>query len=246
MNKSFDFILTIDIGNTLSKCALFSADKSIITKFNLEKLPKIISSYNLSNLNTLSIKSSVKEKNEQIPLKCIDVNDLFKGKKFLNMPVHYNETVGIDRLVAAYLCFSQSSRSFLIIDTGTFTTIDSVDIKGFNGGYILPGLNTIEKSYENGSLLKVPSSINTKLSFNFPDTTLKAIQQGAILSYLAPIKEVVIQSNPSNVLITGGNGELLYNFLYSQKSSLFRLDASIQLDLNLIHNALLEIAQRCN
>jgi type III pantothenate kinase len=246
MNIPFEFILTIDIGNSFSKCALYSKDKSVITKFDLEKLPAIITNYNLNDSNTLSIKSSVSDRDESIPLSCNDVKDLFKNQTFLDMPVNYNETVGLDRLVAAYFCYAKSKKSFLIIDTGTFTTIDSVDIKGFNGGYILPGLNTLEKSYSDGSLLEVPNSINTELSFIFPNTTEKAIHQGAILSFLAPIKEVITQTDPSNILITGGNAELLYNYLNSQKSSLFRLDASIQLDLNLIHNALVEIAIRNN
>ncbi len=242
MTPQFDFILTIDQGNTLTKCALFSVDKKLITSFPFDKFKSILKNYNLSTLNTKFIKVSVTDRKEEFPLTTLDVKSYFKNAHFLNMPVNYNETIGLDRLVASYYCYGHENKSYLVIDTGTFTTIDSVDIKGFNGGYILPGLNTIEKSYSQGSHLAIPDTINTKLSFNFPNTTQLAIHQGAIISYLAPIKEIIIQTRPSNLLITGGNGEILYKYLYSEKKSLFRPDASIQLEQSLVHNALAEIA----
>jgi type III pantothenate kinase len=239
MNSSIEYYLTIDQGNTSTKCALHSIDKSIITKFELDKLTDIITIYNLNNTNTLSIKTSVTKKEESIALNFLDVKSLLKNNHFLDMPVHYNETIGLDRLVAAYFGFIQSEKSFLIIDTGTFTTIDNVDAKGFNGGYILPGLKALENSYSKGSLLSVPNSSETKLSFSFPNTTEKAINQGALLSFLAPIKEVVAMAKPSNILITGGNGNILYSYLNKDK-----LLSTKELTLlpDLLHNSLAKIA----
>lgn len=239
------FTVTVDIGNSTTKCSLFTEDGSILTSFGLEKLESTKKNFALDNSNTKFVVASVKEKKIDLPLPYTNIVELFKNGKLLDMPVHYNETVGIDRLVAAYFAYISDNNGKLVIDSGTFTTVDSVDIKGFNGGYILPGLNLLTSTYNSGEQLntaptEIPKNMQEVLGI-FPQTTQKAIHHGAFLSFLAPIKEVLRTHQMKNIILTGGNGEILLNYL---KNWEFCQDASIQLVPNLVHKGLFEISNR--
>lgn len=239
------FTVTVDIGNSNSKCSLFTEDGNILTTFEFEKLDTTLKNYALDNSNTNFIICSVKEGAINFPYPFVNVSDHFKNSKFLNMPVHYNETVGIDRLVASFYAYTSDNNMKLVIDTGTFTTVDYVDIKGFNGGYILPGLNLLARAYSKGDQLDpastdIPENMQQVLGL-FPQTTKKAIHHGAFLSFLAPIKEVLRTHQIKNIILTGGNGEILQNYL---KNWEFCQDASIQLVPNLVHMGLFEISNR--
>ena len=240
-----NFTLTVDIGNSNTKCCLFANSGDLLTSFNLEKLNLAIKNYELNRDNTQVISCSVKDKNEELPFKSLDVKTFFKNGKFQDMPVHYNETVGIDRLVAAYGVYKKDNFSKIVIDTGTFTTVDHVDLKGFNGGYILPGLNLLNNNYAQGAQLEIPSDHDCseieQVVGLFPQTTKKAIASGALLTFLAPINEVLREHNPQNIIISGGNGEFLYKCL---KNSSLCQDASIQFEPNLVNNGLFAISKR--
>ena len=239
------FTLTVDVGNSNTKCSLFTEDGNILTTFEFEKLDTTLKNYALDNSNTNFIICSVKDEAIDFPYQFIDVSSHFKNGKLLDMPVHYNETVGIDRLVAAFYAYANDNNMKLVIDTGTFTTVDSVDIKGFNGGYILPGLNLLATVYSKGEQLytastDIPENMQEVLGL-FPQTTEKAIHHGTFLSFLAPIKEVLRTHVVKNIILTGGNGEILQNYL---KNWEFCQDASIQFVPNLIHMGLFEISNR--
>lgn len=242
MNK---FILTVDIGNSKTKCCLFTRDGEILVSFPIENLEKILKNYNLNSQNSMIYYSRVKKENVNFPFTAIDVSSFFKENKFLDMPVHYNETLGIDRLVCAYFAYQQDNKAKFIIDTGSFTTVDQVDIKGFNGGYILPGLKLLSESYSQGEQLNSPDMTPPheleQLLGTFPQNTKVAIHHGAFLSFLAPIREVLRTHSLKTILITGGNGEILLKYL---KNWEFCQDASIQFDPYLVHKGLFEIAKR--
>lgn len=81
---------------------------------------------------------------------------------FFGMPVNYQNTLGNDRLVTSHLVFDLikndlSPDKAILIDAGTFVTIDFISNKGFEGGYILPGPETLLKSYLRGEQLSGPS-----------------------------------------------------------------------------------------
>lgn len=242
MNK---FTLTIDIGNSNTKCCLFGSHGDLLTTFSYEKLNDIIDSYQIKSENIKVISCSVVDKALDHPYRSETAKSFFVNSKFKDMPVHYNETVGIDRLAAAYSFYHKNNFAGLIIDTGTFTTVDHVDIKGFNGGFILPGLNLISEAYNKGFQLHKPVNYEEisleKLSSTLPQTTAKAIENGALLSFLAPISEILRQNATSNIVITGGNGEFLYNFL---KNSHLCQDASIQFEPHLVHIGLFHLINK--
>jgi type III pantothenate kinase len=233
------FILTIDSGNTNSTCCLFGKDADLITNFDFQSLKKIITEYDLKSENTHTIVSSVSQRKIDIPFHSVQAKSLFANNKFLDMPIHYNETLGIDRIAAAYFCYKLNNFSKLIIDTGSFTTVDHVDIRGFNGGFILPGLNLLSETYRNGDQL-YKAQINEDCSLEdtlaqFPQTTQQAINQGALISFLTPIKSVIQSHNFKHIILTGGNAKAIENFINQWE---FCKDVSVSTDQYLIHRGL--------
>ena len=230
-----NFVLTIDSGNTKTSCALFETSTGLISTFSSKQLTPQIEKYNLSQENTLTLLSNVRSEKIDIPMPFIDVKNFFKDNKFFEMPVNYNKTIGIDRLLTSFAIYNNRNNSYLCIDAGTFTTMDFVDVTGFSGGYILPGFGTIINSYALGSNLSPPERV--KWNARTPQSTVDALGQGAIISFIAPILSIIDEKKPSNIVVTGGDGDYLYEILKE------KLDISIHFEKNLIHNSLFKIAQ---
>lgn len=233
-----EFILTIDSGNTATKVVLFKKNKELLQHFKMEDLEQVINSYQLSEENTDAILVSVSNKIITIPFPLIDIKDYFQKNIFLNMPVHYSQTLGLDRLAVSYWAYLIKQKPSIIIDAGTFTTFDLIDENGFQGGYILPGLNLLAETYNRGSNLFSPTDLKAKVERKIPQDTETAILNGVYYSFLTPILQLISENQDQDIIITGGNGDTL---TYSLKSANLQQDASIQLEPDLIHNALLEI-----
>jgi pantothenate kinase type III len=243
MNK---FILTCDIGNSNQTLSLFDKDETLLVHEDFSHLDSLIENYNLNSQNTTALVSSVKDsKLFHIPVKTYFVRDLFKDNKFLEMPVNYSKTLGDDRIVTSYFLYKKDNHSKVIIDTGSFTTIDQVDIKGFNGGHILPGLAKIQETYYQGEKLsEIAMAINfkkQKLSSKLPLSSETAITDGILVTYIAPIIHLIKNLAPKEVYLTGGNSIFLNNLL---KDANLQCEASIHLDNSLIHRSLCFIANR--
>src|SRR5690606_20309628 len=100
-----------------------------------------LTSFSLTNDNTLLVPSKVSLSNN-LPKFSLNLspNDLREKNFLLDMPIHYTESLGEDRLIAAFNTFkNHSQEKILVIDSGSFTTVDLVTKNGFMGGYILPG-----------------------------------------------------------------------------------------------------------
>lgn len=160
---------------------------------------------------------------------------------FFDMPVHYADTLGDDRLVAAYSLFKQlkPAERTLVIDAGTFMTMDQVDHSGFAGGYIFPGVQTFLSSYQKGSLLPLMEMKNNIELKTLPHTTEEAIL-GAAEIYLDSVLECIIKkTSPSKIVITGGSLELIKNKILKLNLSKVQLETCP----HLIHSALFLIYQ---
>ncbi len=140
--------LIADIGNTLTKAAVFSNNEIIYTSTAENKntgfIDEIVNSFPVKK----GIISSVSSDTEAL------ATDLRKKLSLLIIPDHNTpvplknlyytkETLGFDRLasaVGAYTIFPESN--VLVIDTGTTITIDMITREGeFLGGNISPGLD---------------------------------------------------------------------------------------------------------
>lgn len=223
-----NFIITIDQGNTTTTLSLFDSESCLLSSFSLADLGQITSSYQLNDTNTHAIISSVKKNIAEVPFKTLNIASLLKKYSFLDMPVSYSETLGLDRLALAYPLFKKEEDT-LCLDSGSFTTIDYIDKKGFCGGYILPGLKLLLEAYKTGDNLQEAS---LDLENHLPKNTLEAISRGATLSFLSPIKEILFRYPQAKVFATGGNGKVLKE-----------IDREIHYHPHLIHDSLFFIAK---
>lgn len=223
-------IITVDNGNTNPHVGIFEN----------QKLEKVI-----------PLRDYVFEKDDFIivsdvgnPLPFPPSFDL-KSKReknvFFDMPVNYSETLGDDRLIAGYATFKaiKQNETVLLIDAGTFTTMDIISNSGFMGGYIFPGISTFLNSYQSGTQLP---TLHMKKEFKLsglPHTTEDAILGALDIYLIAILKEVIRATSPSKIIITGGSLEIFENKIRS-----FNLP-KVQLETNphLIHLALHEIFQ---
>ncbi len=164
-----------------------------------------------------------------------------KHSFFFDMPVHYTETLGDDRLFFSYLLFKRfqepSKKNILAIDAGTFITMDLIGPEGFMGGYIYPGINTFLSSYAKGS--KLPVLTEKRLTINdLPHSTEEAIFSAADIYLESILLSTIKKTSPDVICITGGSLEFIKN-----KIEKLNLKVQLESDPHSIHLALALIFQ---
>lgn len=193
MTTENNHFITCDLGNTRSSFALWSKGEIIKMTENFSEVESNASHIIISSVTDNKLKTSLKK---------TLIRDYRTSDAFLDMPIHYSETLGEDRYVQAYPFFKRGEK-ITLIDAGTFITVDYIDEKGMHGGAILPGLGVIKKSYTHAKKLFEPQRITHKKSF-FTHSTEEAIELGAAKAFSAPVMELI--QNSERVIITGGDG----------------------------------------
>lgn len=130
---------------------------------------------------------------------------------FLDMPVNYGMTLGEDRLALAYHACKTLPMALpaLIIDGGTFMTMDVVDNNGLQGGYIFPGLRRLYETY--GKSARLPNLSQAPLppyaACELPHATTDAILQAGLLYVRGILREVLDgpARQAQTLIITGGD-----------------------------------------
>ncbi|MCF7873537.1 MAG: type III pantothenate kinase [Candidatus Omnitrophica bacterium] len=225
-------MIGIDAGNTSLKFGIFHKHKLKkvyfldTNKANKRSIKKIIS--NFDKKNPLVLCSVVPK-----------VNDLFlslKRKVYLvgqdlDLPIKclYNkDNVGDDRLLAAYTAKKIENSVRLILDFGTAITLDFLSKKGdYQGGIILPGINSTLKTFKSCALL--PNKIKiTKTKKIIPKNTSESINKGLQDGFSLMINGLVDKyqkklklSQKDKVVVTGGDflrvkSYLNFNFQYEK------------------------------
>jgi len=215
-------ILTIDIGNTRSKFAIFDGENIVNNGLfdplgdDLQRLLRkhptikkgILSSvggkvdYCLAQLK--SIETIVLTSETPLPFK---VQPEARGQ------------IGADRLALVAAAFALNPhKNNLIIDVGTCITYDILtqDDKQFCGP-ISPGMKLrFRAMHENTSLLPLLDPSNAKLKL-LCDNTVECLQSGVIQGIVGEIKEFIAAFsniyNDLNVFISGGDNIFLENKL---------------------------------
>ena len=145
-------------------------------------------------------------------------------------------TLGIDRALALLGAGETWGFPMLVIDAGTALTFTGADnYRNLIGGAILPGLGLQFSTLTNktGQLpnVELPQQLPQRYAVN----TSEAIQSGIVYTLLAGIKDFIeawLEDFPeSNVVITGGDRTLLFNYLKSQYP---QIAARIIVEKNLI------------
>lgn len=205
-------IIAVDIGNSTISVALFSnsqeEDRATFDGFNESKLKKhfktIWKKLPVAALSTekkredVIVVSSVKPQwTTQLKTLIKDTLDekiMIIGEDIpLPMPVWTDEpnSVGTDRIMAAFACYSVVEQAVVIIDVGTALTIDVVDDNGiFQGGVICPGFAIAAKALsENTALL--PEIKISKPSEAIGKNTSDSINAGLYYGAIGTIQEVI-------------------------------------------------------
>jgi type III pantothenate kinase len=236
-------ILTIDIGNTQIKSAVFEDDRLLEKEFFLHSdLKKIIEKIlkKFQKISVLVVSSVGKLENqtldpfkERLKIYAIDREKPFPFTNKYATP----KTLGIDRMVlsaGAVLQFPNQNR--LVIDAGTCVTYDFVDSNNvYHGGAISPGLRLRYEAMHNYTAklpmlnLEEPKSIignSTEQSMHSGVVNGLAFEIDGYIDELKAPKENFI------IILTGGDANFLAKRL---KNTIFANSNFLLESLNLLY-----------
>ena len=131
--------------------------------------------------------------------------------------------LGPDRWAAIIGARALSNANTLIINAGTATTIDLLGTNGVHyGGWILPGLELMQKSLEDNTA-QLPLAVRDELSNGFGLSTNNAIISGCDAAQVGAIQYAIQLAKEMNhpierIWIDGGNAKILAAELTKSKS----------------------------
>lgn len=231
MTKS---LLTIDCGNTHQTVALHENGK-------LKEVRHLIDSGDWMHFAGPAIISQV---GPILPLPFQNVTNLKSlrnHQQLFEMPIHYSESLGDDRLALGYYAYQkltdQEIESIVTIDAGTFTTVDLITSNGFQGGYIFPGPTTLQKSYHQGRQLSQHIK-SVQPHDQAPQNSEEAISFAIELMMIDPILKIIQKWKPTKVLLCGGAHVLYLNAI--------KAIVPVEVVDNAIHLSLFHVAQKAN
>jgi type III pantothenate kinase len=213
-------VLTVDVGNTRIKGAVFEGDNSVevfvFSKVEIhEKIENILKKHEkVTHLVVASVgnvdKQSFLNFQKQLEVWFISHEDAFPFVNNYTTP----KTLGIDRMVlAAGAALKFKGQNRLIIDAGTCVTYDFVDQNDvYHGGAISPGLRLRYESLHNFTD-KLPLLTIESPKYFIGDSTSHAIHSGVVNGLVYEINGFVdeYQSKFTNfiIILTGGDTDFL-------------------------------------
>jgi len=220
--------LVIDIGNTLTKIAVFAQDGLIYAQHypspDAKTFLNLIDQYQVNKAIISSVKREVEDwraaLEEKIDLQYFNV-EMTAGIRNQYKTPH---TLGLDRLAAVIGAKKlYPGKGSLVIDAGTAITYDWIDAEGnYFGGSISPGLNMRYKAlnYYTGKLPLVAA--DDAFDAEYGDDTASAIKSGVqngIRYELTGFIESYQKNEPElNIILTGGDSIFFDTLL---KNSIF-------------------------
>jgi type III pantothenate kinase len=159
-------------------------------------------------------------------------------KSFQSMPVNYAATLGLDRLYEAYFTYQtmlNSAKRVVIIDAGTFITMDLVTSDGLQGGLITPGITAFLQSYRRGALLPELQTLAPHREGELPQNTMEAISFATRLYLKSSTEAFLEQTRPDLLVMTGGAAPFIEELIDWKGKILSRP--------HLIHESLAYLAQ---
>ena len=157
---------------------------------------------------------------------------------FIPFEVNYS-SLGTDRLMVALAAFNESKENdnILIIDAGSFTTIDLLSEKIFRGGMIIPGDGSLMNIYKSGSnLFDKPFTKNNEYPFN---STEMSMRESVPFFTSCNIPKSYSDEKINKIFITGGNAYFHHELIKRViKSEQFKRSIDITIDPILVHRGL--------
>ncbi len=212
-------LVTLDFGNSNPHAGLFQKVQGswgLVKVVPLVELPLYLTQLGMSAHNTSVVVCEVRARETEIT-KLLEqgflitrVKDYWRGGRFAGMPVDYAATLGEDRLIEAFFAYKREKIPQLIIDAGTFVTMDVVTERGFQGGFIIPGLSTYYETFGKGEQLK-GVSLEALPSQALPKDTASAMSSG-YSAFAALAKKLILELGLRKILLTGGQGAIWRGF----------------------------------
>ena len=215
-------ILLLDCGNTRVKYRLdnevgvLSSDYSINSMLARGSLSGVLVSDvagRYSAIERMSIENKIK------CLPCV-VEDNFNG---LALAYRDIKALGVDRWLAMIAAKElYNGKPAIVVDAGTAIKIDVVDARGVHlGGSISLGLRLCNETLHNATS-RLPE-VDFEFDGNIGTDTVSCIKYGIIMSVVSLIERTMLKFPGSNVVLTGGDAQLIESHL--------QIDGNIQPNL---------------
>jgi type III pantothenate kinase len=141
-------------------------------------------------------------------------------------------TLGIDRALSIFGAGETYRYPVLVIDGGTALTITGIDDRRqLIGGAILPGLSLQLRSLATGTAALPAIKIPSQLPARWSDNTPGSIASGILHTVTAGIKDFIKDWQrlypDSQIIFTGGDGEILYRYLSVDSITQTRCDRQL-------------------
>ncbi|RDC65899.1 type III pantothenate kinase [Adhaeribacter pallidiroseus] len=233
--------ITIDIGNTRTKYAVFAGSK-LIAADKLEKpkdLANIIAHYEIKK----AIVSSVRHLDQELKQLSV-LNRFIELTATTPIPVinKYGtpQTLGMDRLAAVVgACALYPNQNLLVIDAGTCITFDFIDRdQAYYGGSISPGLAMKFKAMHTftGKLPLVEQTETDNISL-IGRNTIECLQSGVFNGTVAEVDGLIVEYKKQfpdlKTLVCGGDAPF---FEKNLKARIFAEPNLVLIGLNHILN----------
>jgi type III pantothenate kinase len=220
IGKLINMVLTVDVGNTRIKAAVFEGD-TVLENFIFEKngfekkIAKILKKFpNCSDLIIASVGNVEKQSfltfEKQLNIHFLTHNDNFPFVNKYATP----KTLGIDRMVlAAGATLQYPKQNRLIIDAGTCITYDFIDeFDNYLGGAISPGLRLRYEVLHNYTA-RLPLLPLEEPESYIGDSTAQAIHSGVVNGFVYEVDGFIdeYRAKFTNfiIILTGGDTDFL-------------------------------------
>ncbi|MBX7172837.1 MAG: type III pantothenate kinase [Pyrinomonadaceae bacterium] len=247
-------ILAIDIGNTTTKFGVFE-NESLIQRHTIPTIRSKTADDIFESLNgelnqffaAVIISSVVPELNEsftKLAENHFNSNAVFVTHSFdFGFKINYNppESVGIDRLIAAYGAVQKYGKPCIVCDFGTATNIEVVNSNNeYIGGIITAGMNLLADSLH-ARTSKLPKIELRKPEKVIGNSTVLAIQSGVYYGYIGLVDGIVKRmidelGEKPKIIGTGG----LVNLIAETSKTVKIVDENLMLEsLSMIYKKML-------
>ena len=196
-------LLTINNGNTSSSVGFYNHSLTKVVPYS-ELKPEERSG--ITHVITSEVGEGITKWDGP---KFFSIKDLLKDNTLLHMPINYSETIGEDRLAGAYWVFknfiqTRKAERVLLVDAGTFTTLDLITKDGFEGGHIFPGTETLLNSFTRGSQLPELPLLSEQKNIGLPKSTEEAIYGSIQMAEQGLYEKWWNRFRPELIVLSGG------------------------------------------
>lgn len=204
-------LLTIDVGNTNIKFAVYEGKKKLVDIIHTTNSNKSEDEYylflknlfeihgiSITKITAIIVASVVPQLNviiERLSAKYFSLKPIFINqpdlKLGLKIKIDVPQQLGMDIVAGSIGAIHKYGNNLLVVDFGTATTFALIgDDHDFLGGVIAPGINTSIKALHHSTAL-LPLYEFKKPNKDIPTSTEDALSAGIFYGYIGLVKEII-------------------------------------------------------